>query len=108
MLIGRLRHRITFQNESLVDDGQGGEVRTWDDRTDASFASIKPLRAEESVYNEQLNHNGTPEVVIRYRDDIVSTDRIKISSGRYFQIVGMINPNERDRQLVITCKEINA
>jgi len=106
MLIGRLRHRITFEKETLVDDGQGGETRSWGTRATVS-ASIKPLRAEERFYNEQLNHNGTHEIVIRYRDDISSTDRIKIGSGRYFQIVGIINPNERDRQLVITCKEIN-
>ena len=104
MLAGRLRHRLVFENESLAADGQGGSTRTWGTRATVS-GSIKPLRSEERFYNEQLNANGTHEVVIRYRSDIEASDRISFDS-RYFQIVGIINPNERDRQLVITCKEI--
>ena len=104
MLAGRLRHRLVFENESLSTDGQGGATRTWATRATVS-GSIKPLRADERFYNEQLNHNGTHEVVIRYRTDIEASDRISYDS-RYFQIVGIMNPNERDRQLVITCKEI--
>ena len=106
MLAGRLRHRINFQQESLAADGQGGSTRTWTSRSFAS-ASMKPLRAEERFYNEQLNHTGTHEFVIRYRTDIAETDRIKFN-GKFYQITGIINPNERDRQLVITAKEIKA
>ena len=104
MLAGRLRHRVEFQNESLSSDGQGGSTRTWATRATVS-ASIKPLRAEERFYNEQLQHNGTHSLLIRYRSDIEATDRVKYGS-RYFQIVGILNPNERNRQLVITCKEL--
>ena len=105
MLAGRLRHRVEFQNETLSSDGQGGSTRTWATRATVS-ASIKPLRAEERFYNEQLQHNGTHSLLIRYRSDIEPTDRVKFGS-RYFQIVGIINTNELNKQLVITCKELN-
>jgi len=105
MLAGRLRHRLEFEKSSLSSDGQGGQTRAWSTRATVS-GSLKPLRAEERFYNEQLNHTGTHEVVIRYRDDLESSDRIKFGS-RYFQIIGIMNPNERNRQLVITAKEIN-
>jgi len=104
MLAGRLRHRITFQQESLAADGQGGSTRSWSTRASA-FASMKPLRAEERFYNEQLNHTGTHQFTIRYRTDLDETDRIKFG-GKFYQITGIINPNESDRQLVITAKEI--
>ena len=76
MLAGRLRHRVEFQNETLSSDGQGGSTRTWATRATVS-ASIKPLRAEERFYYEQLQHNGSHSLLIRYRSVIEPTDRVK-------------------------------
>jgi len=105
MQIGKLRHRIDIENQSLSSDGQGGSSRAWATRATV-WSSIKPLRSEERFYNEQLKLQTTHEILLRYRDDVVSTDRIKYGS-RYFEIVSIKNIDEGGRLLVLLAKETN-
>ena len=103
MEIGRLRHRIDIESQSLSTDSQGGSSRTWATRATV-WSSIKPLRSEERFYNEQLKLQTTHEIIIRYLSTVLSTDRIKFGS-RYFEIVSLKNIDEAGKLLIILAKE---
>ena len=103
MQIGRLRHRIVIESQSLSTDSQGGSSRAWATRATV-WSSITPLRSEERFYNEQLKLQTTHHILIRFRSDVDSTDRIKYGS-RYFEIVSLKNIDEAGRLLIIVAKE---
>lgn len=103
MRAGRLRHRITIQQPTTSTNAQGGKVKTWTDVATV-WAGIEPVSASESEENFQLEHEVSVRIIIRYRSDITSDMRIKFEN-RYYKILGIINPDERNRELQIIAIE---
>lgn len=103
MRAGTLRHKITFQSATDVTDNLGGYTRTWSDTYDC-FAAVWPLKGTEALEAMKLEHKVTHKIRVRYRDNITADMRIKFGS-RYFDIVGIINPDERDIMLDIMATE---
>ena len=103
MNIGDLNKRITLQYPSRVSDSMGGFTVTWVDATTA-WAAIWPVSATEQIQAAQQVITITHKIRIRYRSGIESSWRVKFGD-RYFSIVSIINPNERNRMLDILCKE---
>lgn len=98
---GRLNKRIICQVAS-VTAGEG--VMTWTDVCTV-WADIRPLVGTRRYQAKQLNSEVAGQIVIRYRTDITTAMRIKYGA-RYFEILAIINPDERNESLEIEYKEL--
>lgn len=105
MQIGRLRHRVTIQNPATTPDGKGGETELpWVDSATA-FCEVKPIDARERFYTSQIDADVTHQVTMRYTSAITAESRLDLD-GRVLQVVGAPrNIEERDRIIVVQCKE---
>lgn len=100
---GKLRHTIAIERETRTPDGAGGSTLTW-----ASVASprafIKPMSGGERLQAMRIEANVTHRIFIRYRSDILTSDRINFN-GRLMQIRALINIEERNRWIEIYADE---
>lgn len=103
MEAGKLRHRITFQNQANSHDSYGQPLLTWSDVATV-WAEIKPLSGKESVKADALIESTTHEINIRYRSGINASLRVKFGS-RYFDIQSVLNHDERNVMLTLLCVE---
>ena len=97
------RKRITIQTKSDASDGQGGFTETWNDLATV-YASIEPLKAFERYQAMQMQTPVTHKIVMRYRDDVPTTARIRFGD-RVFWVKEIINVEERGRRLAIKAVE---
>lgn len=106
MRAGQLRHRIAIQESTDTPDGAGGFTSSWADISgmESVPAAIWPLSSKESLDSMKLELSVTHKIRIRYRSGITAKNRIKFGS-RYFNIISLINPDERNRILDILAIE---
>ena len=104
MEAGTLNKRITLQYTTNVSDGMGGFTATWIDAATV-WAAIWPTSAAELIQSMQTDMVISHRVRIRYRSVLRPSWRIRFGL-RYFNIVSIINPNERGEWLDILCKEV--
>jgi SPP1 family predicted phage head-tail adaptor len=109
MRSGQLNKRITIQYEVSTADGMGGFSVVWTDLS-ALWAAIWPVSAAEHVKSMQTSMEITHRIRIRYqRFKIKPSYRIKfkdtVGGARYFNIISIIDPNERQVMLDIIAKE---
>ena len=110
MNIGKLNKRITIQSKTSTDDEMGGFVDTWAD-LQIVWAAIWPVSAAELIRSMQATMEVTHRIRIRYpRFELKPSYRIKfkdtVQGDRYFNIVSIVNPNERQEWLDIIAKEV--
>jgi SPP1 family predicted phage head-tail adaptor len=103
MRIGDLDKRITLQYATRTPDGMGGFTAVWVDASTV-WAAIWPVSASETIGAAQTGMTITHRVRMRYRDGLLASWRISWS-GRYFNIVSIIDPNMAHRWLDVLCKE---
>ena len=103
MPVGDLNKRILLQYETKVSDSMGGFTATWTDG-DTIWAAIWPTSASEMIQSMQSELVVTHRIRIRYRKAFRATYRIKFGN-RYFNIVSVLNPSERNEWLDLLCKE---
>lgn len=86
--IGRFKHKITLQYQSLASDGAGGWTNTWQDET-AVWAQVEPLAGREGLEAEQLTGEQQFRFIIRWTNDFYASPdnhyRIKYGT-RFFNI----------------------
>lgn len=104
MRIGSLRHRITIQKFDKVDDGGGGYEETWVAVATVS-ASVSPLQGKERYEAQQIQSSLSHKIKMRYRDGILPTMRV-LFGARIFNIISVIDPDERHRELDLLCEEV--
>ena len=104
MRIGDLRHRITIEEKNYTSDGLGGQVEAWQEVL-SCWANIKPVRMTEAYLAQQVGAEISHRVTIRYCSEIKAGMRV-IYGDRIFNIVGVIDEEERKRFLTLTCKEM--
>ncbi|MFH2075422.1 MAG: phage head closure protein [Pseudomonadota bacterium] len=108
MRAGELRHIVAIQAQTDTSDGMGGFTTTWADVSGMSSvpAAIWPLKAAERIDAMKLEHQVTHKIRIRYRAGITTKHRINWSDkSRVFNIVGIINPDERNIMLEMLATE---
>ena len=88
--IGRLRNRVDLQSATVTRDTGGGVTEAFTTIAQI-YADIRPTGGDES-YRQG------------YRSDISPEYRI-VYESRIFQIKNIINIDERDRWLELTCSE---
>lgn len=103
MRISDRNTRITLQYETVVSDGMGGEVTTWND-TPAVWAKKTAYRSNESIQAMALTGVATYNFRIQYRRDVRSSWRIK-EGNRYYTIIGAPLEVERRTWLDLTARE---
>ena len=104
MRSGALNKRITIQSAVTSSDGMGHEkIDRWEDEK-TIWAGLRPALGREYTDNQQTESQISHEIRTRYRSGITTDKRIKFGD-RYFDIVSVINVRERNRELVLMCKE---
>lgn len=107
MKAGKLRHRVDIQKQTLVSDGAGGSTRTgWTnvDGGEGVWCEVRPVSAREMFMADKHAQQVTHVIRARHSADFDTKHRLKFGS-RYFNIVGLRNVEERDRELELICKE---
>ena len=106
MKSGRLRHRIAVQKPGIEKDDYGSATQApWEDIF-TSWAEIKPMTGRERWANEHTINNATHSIRIRYRNNVTPEMRV-LHGSKVYQITGIpIDPDERRKELILTCVEI--
>ena len=92
--VSDLKHQITFTTVTSVSDGMGSFTET-DVNYYTTWAAIWPKSAGEFMKADQISHEVTHRIRIRYPHGYTITSDMNIVSGsRTFEIVSIINPEE--------------
>ena len=67
-------------------------------------ASVEPLRGREYFQAQQMQNETTFRIRMRWFPQVKSTMRVRFGS-RILDIVAIIDPEERHRELQLMCKE---
>jgi SPP1 family predicted phage head-tail adaptor len=103
---GRLRHRIDIVKPTNAQDSTGGTSVANNVVFASVWASIEAVTTKDNLATAQFMSQTTHKVTIRYLPGITAALQIWFQ-GRQFQIVGVMNPDERTKMLVIMALEIN-
>ena len=103
---GKLRHRIALEYVTQTADAQTNEpVETWTPWGGA-WASVEPVSGNEQFSSMQIQSGVTHAITMRYVPGLTSQWRIGFN-GRIFHIMQPpLNTEERDRKMVLMCKEM--
>jgi SPP1 family predicted phage head-tail adaptor len=104
MKIGKLRHKIIIQEYSASRDSFGAEVQNWTDKASV-FASVTPVSGKEYFAAQQWNAEVTTKITMRYLSDISPKMRV-LFDNRIFEILSVLNFEERNIELNLMCKEV--
>jgi len=106
MQIGRLRHRITIQQQTVTRDAYGGEVIAWSDVATV-WALLTPVRGQERQLTAAAQVQATMiyQVRIRYRADIHPKMRI-LWGTRVMDIEHMVDPTGRTAETIMLCRDV--
>ena len=103
MRIGKLRHRIKIQEYTAGRDSFGSEEPIWTDVVTV-WASVTPGSGKEHFASAQVNAEVSTKISMRYRSGI--TPKMRVAFGtRIFEIVSVLNYEERGIELNLMCKE---
>jgi|688.fasta_scaffold171439_2 SPP1 family predicted phage head-tail adaptor len=100
--LGKMRERVTLQQESNTADGYGGQVLAWSDVATV-WAKVEPLSGREQIEADKLQGVVNTRITIRYCSDVVPGMRLVWNSIN-FNIRAVICEEERDRFLQLTCE----
>jgi len=105
MRAGKLRHRISIERAIETQDSSYNEAMLqWVLFAEVS-ASINPLSGRELIRAKQVELEVDTEVIIRYLDGLSPKMRI-VYRDRVFEILSVINTEERNRELRLLCSEV--
>ena len=105
MRAGKLRHRISIERAIETQDSSYNEaVLQWVLFAEVS-ANIIPLSGRELIRAKQVELETDTEITIRYLDGLSPKMRI-VYRGRFFEILNIINTEERNREIHLLCSEV--
>ena len=101
--IGALRHRVTLEQPLRAGDGGGGAHVTWSALAQL-WASVSPASGSEAVIAEAVSGRISHVITLRFRTDITPAMRLRLGP-RVFEILAVIDVDERNRELRCLCRE---
>jgi SPP1 family predicted phage head-tail adaptor len=101
--IGKPRHRIAIERVTETQDIDGSAIETWSTHATVQ-ASIEPISGREYFSAQSTQADVTHCIGIRYLSGIVPKMRVKFAS-RIFDILSVINVDERNRELQLMYRE---
>lgn len=105
MFAGKLRHRVTVERLSEVQDEASGEMASAWAPIGTFWAQVEPLSGTELFEAKQITPEITHKVTFRYGTNVTPRDRL-IHRERYFEIIAALDQDERRRETVASCKEL--
>lgn len=97
-------HRVQIQEKSETNDTENELAQSW--RTiNIVWASVEPIKAVQQMQYKSIGVDATHLVGMDARIEISELNRL-VFNGRNFEILTIENLQERDFDLVITCKEV--
>lgn len=106
MEAGRLRHRVTIQSKSVSRNTFGEEEITWEDVATV-WGSVEPLRGREFMEGRQIQAEITHRIRVRYYPDGIEPEYRVVYDSRYFDVMAVIEVEERHREMHLMCREID-
>lgn len=107
MQAGKLRRRITIERPTTGAQSATGEpTLAWATLT-TCWAEIRPLSGRELFAARQVQSDVSHSIRIRANAEtttITSRDRVKFGE-RTFQITGVTNTDERNKEITLACTE---
>jgi SPP1 family predicted phage head-tail adaptor len=98
-----MRHRVVIEAVVRTADGGGGASETWASVADV-WAAIRPTSGDERLAGEAISGHVSHAIHIRHRDGVVPAMRIR-HGLRLFEILAVIDVDERRRRLLCLCRE---
>jgi SPP1 family predicted phage head-tail adaptor len=103
MRAGPMRHRITIETPIETQSSDGSIRKIWETFT-TLWALIEPLAGREYFAAQREQADVSHRIRMRYTGGIDHKMRVLIGS-RIFEIESVINVGERDRELILMCRE---
>lgn len=104
MKIGNLRHRVSLQQKTITEDALKQQSETWMNIATV-WAVIEPLSGREYFAAKQINAEISVRITLRYLPG-VTTEVRAVFGGRIFEVLSVVNPEERCESLILMCKEV--
>jgi SPP1 family predicted phage head-tail adaptor len=109
MPAGRRRHEAILQNPgTAAADGDGGFTQTYADLSPRTlWVGIEPataLKLERLAAGSSIA-SATHIVTGAYHAGVTTKTRLTVGA-RTFYVIGVVNPEERNRELVMVCTEV--
>lgn len=103
---GKLRHRVTLQEQQTTTSPYGETVTEWVDVGNV-WADVAPQSGREFMASQSLQSEVTTRITIRYRDDINALWRIAYR-GRTYDIHAALPDNGSGlAHLSLMCREVS-
>lgn len=99
---GKMHQRIVIQARTATEDTQWDDTITWADYL-TRWADVNPVTARERMRNQGPSSEATYKITMRYESALTDQHRITWN-GKIFDIVGIINVDERDTTLEVLVK----
>jgi SPP1 family predicted phage head-tail adaptor len=96
-------HRITIEARSTAQDSFGGQSPDWVP-LGVFYANVKPMTGRELETAQAIHAEVTHEVRMLYDARVTAKHRIRFN-GRLFDILSVLNMNERGIETRISAKE---
>ena len=107
MSVGTFRHYLRVRIPTTTDDGEGGQSVTW--RNGAGiWADVRPVSAREQAIAGAVQSIASHRVFTHYDSRITVERRLArvAPEGTELQIVGVRDPDGKQRDLEIDCAEV--
>lgn len=101
---GQLRHLVTIQTPPTSAGTRGQSSGSWSTVEANVPAKIENLTGREAERARQIAPTATHQVTLRYRSGVTTQQRLLFGS-RELNIEHVNNLDERNRVLVLLCKE---
>ena len=102
--IGPKRRLIVIQEAVETQAADGSVVQTWTDYS-VLWAEILPVTGRESFTAQTESSTVTYKVRTRYVSGITTKMRVAVGDERVLDIEAVIDPDERNRELLLLCSE---
>ncbi len=101
---GKLRRVVSIQAPTLTQTGTGNPQASWTTFAATVFARIEEASGKEQIQAGQLNPQRPLTIYIRYLAGVTAAMRV-LYGTRTFEITSVLNVNERNREMELTCLE---
>jgi len=105
--VGKRRHKVTLRAPVHGSNDDLGRETTYPSETAWRWAAIKPTSAKEMIEGEAPATEITHTIEMRYYEGLTTDYRITLGS-RTFELVAVIDVDERHVTHMCTAKEVEA
>lgn len=104
MRTGLLRHYVEIHALTIIEDDIGNQTEEWAKVAEA-WAAIEPIQGNEKLTAAYMQAETTHKVTMRAPGvEVTPANRILFGS-RTLEVESALNLEERNRELVLMCKE---